>query len=70
MHIRQTPARMEEYDLKEMWKSPNGTLRAILDGTVFVPYYGKLYPSLCDSVKEPITMARHAYGDIYRNKLK
>lgn len=61
-------ARMAEYDLKEMWKSPNGTIRAILDGTVFRA------PILVDSIKpyvrnwvKPITIARHAYGDIYRN---
>jgi len=60
--------RMTEYDLKEMWKSPNGTIRAILDGTVFRA------PITVDSIKpyvrnwvKPITIARHAYGDIYRN---
>ncbi|NJD03326.1 MAG: NADP-dependent isocitrate dehydrogenase [Ruminiclostridium sp.] len=60
--------RMEEYNLKEMWKSPNGTIRAILDGTVFRA------PIIVDSIKpfvktwkKPITIARHAYGDIYRN---
>ncbi len=61
-------ARMKEYDLKEMWKSPNGTIRAILDGTVFrspilvkgiVPYVGNW--------TKPITIARHAYGDVYKN---
>ena len=60
--------RVEEYGLKQMWKSPNGTIRAILDGTVFRA------PILVDSVKpsvktwkKPITIARHAYGDVYRN---
>ena len=59
--------RVEEYDLSEMWKSPNGTIRAILDGTVFRA------PILIDSIKpavrnwkKPITIARHAYGDIYK----
>ncbi len=60
--------RVEEYSLKQMWKSPNGTIRAILDGTVFRA------PIIVDSIKpfvktwkKPITIARHAYGDIYRN---
>jgi len=60
--------RVEEYHLKEMWKSPNGTIRAILDGTVFRS------PILVDGVhptvrtwKKPIVIARHAYGDVYRN---
>ena len=59
--------RVEEYNLSEMWKSPNGTIRAILDGTVFRA------PILIDSIrpavrnwKKPITIARHAYGDIYK----
>ncbi len=59
--------RVEEYNLSEMWKSPNGTIRAILDGTVFRA------PILLDSIKpavrnwkKPITIARHAYGDVYR----
>ena len=59
--------RVEEYHLKEMWKSPNGTIRAILDGTVFRA------PILIDSIKpvvknwkKPITIARHAYGDVYK----
>ncbi len=59
--------RVEEYNLTEMWKSPNGTIRAILDGTVFRA------PILIDSIrpavrnwKKPITIARHAYGDIYK----
>ena len=59
--------RVEEYNLSEMWKSPNGTIRAILDGTVFRA------PILIDSIKpavrnwkKPITIARHAYGDVYK----
>ena len=66
--ITPNAARMTEYNLKEMWKSPNGTIRAILDGTVFrapilinniVPYVNKW--------NKPITIARHAYGDVYKN---
>ncbi len=66
--ITPNAARMTEYHLKEMWKSPNGTIRAILDGTVFrapilvrgiVPYVGNW--------TKPITIARHAYGDVYKN---
>ena len=60
--------RVEEYNLSEMWKSPNGTIRAILDGTVFRA------PILIDSIKpavrnwkKPITIARHAYGDVYKS---
>lgn len=66
--ITPNAARVKEYNLKEMWKSPNGTIRAILDGTVFRA------PIIIDSIKpyvktwkEPITIARHAYGDIYRD---
>ena len=60
--------RMTEYDLKEMWKSPNGTIRAILDGTVFrSPIIVKGITPLIPSWKKPITIARHAYGDIYKN---
>lgn len=60
--------RMTEYDLKEMWKSPNGTIRAILDGTVFrAPIIVKGVTPLIPSWKKPITIARHAYGDVYRN---
>nr|WP_206151624.1 NADP-dependent isocitrate dehydrogenase [Clostridium sp. SM-530-WT-3G] len=65
--ITPNAARVKEYDLKEMWKSPNGTIRAILDGTVFRS------PIIVDPVKpyvrtweKPITIARHAYGDIYK----
>lgn len=60
--------RMEEYTLKQMWKSPNGTIRAILDGTVFrAPIIVKGIQPLIPTWKKPITIARHAYGDIYRN---
>ena len=66
--ITPNAARVEEYDLKEMWKSPNGTIRALLDGTVFRA------PILVDGIhpfvrtwKAPITVARHAYGDVYKN---
>jgi len=58
---------MEEYDLKEMWKSPNGTIRAILDGTVFrVPIIVKGIEPYVKTWKKPITVARHAYGDVYK----
>jgi isocitrate dehydrogenase len=60
--------RVEEYKLKKMWKSPNGTIRAILDGTVFrAPIIAKGIQPLVPTWKKPITIARHAYGDIYRN---
>lgn len=66
--ITPNAARVKEYNLKERWKSPNGTIRAILDGTVFRA------PIIIDSIKpyvktwqEPITIARHAYGDVYRD---
>lgn len=60
--------RMEEYHLKQMWKSPNGTIRAILDGTVFrAPIIVKGIQPLIPTWKKPIIVARHAYGDIYRN---
>ncbi|MGI6066639.1 MAG: NADP-dependent isocitrate dehydrogenase [Bacillota bacterium] len=60
--------RVEEYNLKEMWKSPNGTIRAILDGTVFrTPIVvNSINPSV-RSWQKPITIARHAYGDVYKN---
>lgn len=66
--ITPNQARMKEYDLKEMYKSPNGTIRAILDGTVFrAPIVVKgIEPCVKNWVK-PITLARHAYGDIYKN---
>ena len=60
--------RVEEYKLKEMWKSPNGTIRAILDGTVFrKPIIVKGITPFIPTWTEPITIARHAYGDIYKN---
>ena len=66
--ITPNAARVEEYDLKEMWKSPNGTIRAMLDGTVFrAPIIVKgIDPCVRNWVK-PITLARHAYGDVYKN---
>ena len=65
--ITPNAARMEEYDLKEMWKSPNGTIRAILDGTVFrAPIVVKGIEPCVKSWKKPITIARHAYGDVYK----
>lgn len=60
--------RVEEYKLKQMWKSPNGTIRAILDGTVFrSPIIVNSVKPFVQNWKKPITIARHAYGDIYRN---
>lgn len=60
--------RMEEYSLKEMWKSPNGTIRAMLDGTVFrAPILVKGITPHVSCWKKPITIARHAYGDVYKN---
>ncbi len=60
--------RVEEYKLKEMWKSPNGTIRAMLDGTVFrAPVLVKGISPTVSTWKKPITLARHAYGDIYKN---
>ncbi|MDE6761823.1 MAG: NADP-dependent isocitrate dehydrogenase [Lachnospiraceae bacterium] len=66
--ITPNAARMTEYNLKEMWKSPNGTIRAALDGTVFrAPIVVKgIEPCVKNWVK-PITLARHAYGDVYKN---
>ena len=59
--------RVEEYKLSEMWKSPNGTIRAILDGTVFrAPIMVKGISPVVKNWKEPITIARHAFGDVYR----
>ena len=58
---------MTEYNLKEMWKSPNGTIRAILDGTVFrAPIVVKGIEPCVKNWKKPITIARHAYGDVYK----
>ena len=60
--------RVEEYKLKEMWKSPNGTLRAMLDGTVFrAPVVVKGITPSVSTWEKPITLARHAYGDVYKN---
>lgn len=60
--------RVKEYGLSEMWKSPNGTIRAILDGTVFrAPILVKGISPCVKSWKKPITIARHAYGDVYKN---
>ena len=59
--------RVEEYKLKEMWKSPNGTIRAILDGTVFrAPILVRGIEPFVSTWKKPITLARHAYGDVYK----
>ncbi len=66
--ITPNAARVEEYGLKQMWKSPNGTIRAMLDGTVFrtpIPVAG-IEPCV-SNWKKPITIARHAYGDVYKN---
>ena len=66
--ITPNAARMTEYNLKEMWKSPNGTIRAILDGTVFrAPIVVKGIEPCVKNRKKPITIARHAYGDVYKN---
>ena len=65
--ITPNAARVEEYSLKEMWKSPNGTIRAILDGTVFrAPIIVKGIEPCVKNWKAPITIARHAYGDVYK----
>ena len=65
--ITPNAARVEEYNLKEMWKSPNGTIRAILDGTVFrAPIIVKGIEPCVKNWKAPITIARHAYGDVYK----
>ena len=66
--ITPNAARMSEYNLKEMWKSPNGTIRAILDGTVFrTPILVKGITPYIPTWTQPITIARHAYGDVYKN---
>lgn len=66
--ITPNAARMTEYNLKEMWKSPNGTIRAMLDGTVFrAPIIVKGIEPCVKNWKKPITLARHAYGDVYKN---
>ena len=65
--ITPNAARVKEYDLKKMWKSPNGTIRAILDGTVFrAPILVKGIEPYVKNWTSPITLARHAYGDIYK----
>ena len=65
--ITPNAARMTEYQLKEMWKSPNGTIRALLDGTVFrAPIVVKGIEPCVKNWKKPITLARHAYGDVYK----
>ncbi len=65
--ITPNAARVEEYGLKEMWKSPNGTIRAIMDGTVFrAPIVVKGIDPCVRNWKKPITLARHAYGDVYK----
>ena len=65
--ITPNAARMTEYNLKEMWKSPNGTIRAILDGTVFrAPIIVKGIEPNVKTWEKPITIARHAYGDVYK----
>ena len=65
--ITPNAARMTEYNLKEMWKSPNGTIRAIMDGTVFrTPIVVKGIEPCVRNWKKPITLARHAYGDVYK----
>ncbi len=66
--ITPNAARVKEYDLKEMWKSPNGTIRAALDGTVFrAPILIKGIMPYVHNWSKPITIARHAYGDVYKN---
>lgn len=66
--ITPNAARMTEYELTEMWKSPNGTIRSILDGTAFrAPIVAKGIEPLVPHWKQPITVARHAYGDVYKN---
>ena len=65
--ITPNAARVKEYDLKEMYKSPNGTIRAILDGTVFrAPIIVNGIEPYVKTWKKPITIARHAYGDVYK----
>ena len=65
--ITPNAARMTEYNLKEMWKSPNGTIRAMLDGTVFrAPIVVKGIEPNVKTWEKPITIARHAYGDVYK----
>lgn len=66
--ITPNATRVKEYNLHQMWKSPNGTIRAILDGTVFrTPIIVKGIEPVVTTWKKPITIARHAYGDVYRD---
>ena len=66
--ITPNAARVKEYSLKQAWKSPNGTIRSILDGTVFrKPIIVKNIPPAVRSWKKPISIGRHAYGDIYKS---
>ena len=66
--ITPNAARVKEYNLKQMWKSPNGTIRSILDGTVFrTPIIVNNLAPFIPTWKKPITIARHAYGDVYKN---
>lgn len=66
--ITPNAARVDEYGLNQMWKSPNGTIRALLDGTVFrAPIVVKGIEPCVSCWKKPITLARHAYGDVYKN---
>jgi len=66
--ITPNAARVKEYDLKQQWPSPNGTIRSILDGTVFrKPIIVRNIPPAVRSWKQPIIIGRHAYGDIYKN---
>ena len=66
--ITPNAARVKEYDLKQMWKSPNATIRSILDGTVFrKPIIARNIPPMVRSWKKPIIIGRHAYGDIYKS---
>ena len=68
--ITPNAARMPEYNLSQMWKSPNGTIRAILDGTVFrTPILVKGVEPYIPTWTAPITIARHAYGDVYKNRI-
>jgi isocitrate dehydrogenase len=67
--ITPNKARVQEYNLKQEWKSPNGTIRAILDGTVFrSPILAKNIPPAVRNWKKPIHIGRHAYGDVYKNQ--
>jgi isocitrate dehydrogenase len=65
--ITPNAARVDEYNLKKMWKSPNGTIRAILDGTYSAHIVVRGIDPVVKTWKKPITIARHAYGDVYKN---